>query len=87
MVVDPLGEVADLQVAIDAIEFDEANPMVAVMTLMTNKIPSTTIQQVTFKKQNSLLMAARVFKPVDKPLVPVNFGRHGRRGRCCCYLL
>ena len=58
MVVDPLGEVADLQLAIDALELDEANPMVAVMTLMTNKISSMTIQQVTFKKQNSLLIAA-----------------------------
>ena len=58
MVVNPLGEVADFQVAIDALELDEANPMVAVMTLMTNKISSMTIQQVTFKKQNSLLIAA-----------------------------
>ena len=61
--VDPLGEVADLQHAIDALELDEANPMVAVMTLMISLL---TLQHVTSKKQHTLLMAAfRKFKIDD----------------------
>ena len=33
MVVDPLGEVADLQVVIDSLDLDETSPMKAVMTV------------------------------------------------------
>ena len=72
MVVDPLGEVADLQVAIDALELDEANLMVAVMNLMTKKISSMTLQQVTFKMQNTLLMAASRKSKIDDTVAKLN---------------
>ena len=63
MVVDPLdGEVADIQLAVDA---DDANPMVALMTLMTRKISSLYLQHVTSKKQNALLMAAARKSRID----------------------
>ena len=51
---------------------DEANPRVAVMTLMTNKISSMTLQQVTFKKQNTLLMAASRKSKIDDTVAKLN---------------
>ena len=59
------GEVADIQLAVDALELDDANPMVALMTLMTRKISSLSLQQVTSKKQNALLMAASRKSKID----------------------
>ena len=59
IVVDLLGGgVADIQLAIDALELDVANPLVALMTLFTSKISSLSLQQVTSKKQNSFFMAS-----------------------------
>ena len=67
---------ADLQVAIDALELADTSPRKAVLVQMTNKISSLTIKQVNFKKQNSLLMAAEsevemlLHPDQDKNLVP-----------------
>ena len=71
MVVDPLGgEVADIQLATDALELDDANPMVALMTLMTSKISSLSLQQVTSKKQNA--MAASRKSKIDDTVAKLN---------------
>ena len=69
MLVDPLNDVADIQQAVDSLAFDDAdtNPMGALMTLMTHKISSLSLQQATSKKQNALLMASA--RKVGKPHV------------------
>ena len=55
MMVDPLnGEVAEIQLVVDSLALDDADPMVVLMTLMTRKISSLSLQQVTSKKQNTL---------------------------------
>ena len=72
IVVDPLGEVVDLQVAIDALELEETSPMKAVMIHMTNKIYSKSIQQVNIKKQNSLLMASSRKSQIEEAVGKLN---------------
>ena len=77
MVVDPLGEVADLQIAIDALELEETSPMKAVMIHMTNKIYSKSIQQVNIKKQHLSSWLPPESLNLRRPLVPVNLADKG----------
>ena len=70
MLVDPLNDVADIQQAVDSPAFNDTdtNPMVALMTMMTRKIYSLSLQQATSKKQNALLMASARKSRIDDTL-------------------
>ena len=64
---DPLHDLADIQLAVDNLALDEpdTNPMVELMTQMSRQLSALNIQQATTKKQNALLLVSARKAKVD----------------------
>ena len=68
MIVDPLHDLADIQLAVDALALDDADtsPMVELMTQMSRQLSALNIQQATTKEQNALLLVSARKTKVDE---------------------
>ena len=68
MIVDPLHDLADIQLAFDNLALDDpdTNPMVQLMTQMSRQLSALNIKQATTKKQNAMLLVSARKAKVDE---------------------